>query len=87
MLTIVTGFSPRLKEWAYAGFVINLLGATASHVFVGDQAAETLLPLSMLLPTLLSHWLWHKSGGYRRVKTPLFHPANGSEGIATTIRS
>src|SRR5687768_11682816 len=29
MLVIVTGFSPRLKEWAYAGFVINLLGATA----------------------------------------------------------
>jgi hypothetical protein len=80
MLAIVTGFSPKLKEWAYAGFVINLLGATASHVFVGDGAGETLLPLSMLLPTLISYRLWHKGGGYGQVKTPLFRPANGSEG-------
>ena len=27
---------PRLKEWAYAGMMIDLLGATASHLFVGD---------------------------------------------------
>jgi hypothetical protein len=69
MLAIVSGFSPRLKEWAYAGFAINLLGATASHVFAGDGAAEILLPLGMLLPTLLSYWLWHKGGGYGQVKT------------------
>jgi hypothetical protein len=24
---------PRLKEWAYAGFTFDLLGATASHAF------------------------------------------------------
>ncbi len=68
MLAIVTGFSPRLKEWAYAGFVINLLGATASHVFVGDGAADILLPLSMLVPTLISYWLWDKGGGYGRTR-------------------
>jgi hypothetical protein len=60
MVAIVTGLSPRLKEWGYAGFVINLLGAMASHHFVGDGAAETLLPFSMLIPTLISYWLWHK---------------------------
>ena len=26
-----------LKEWAYAGFTFNLLGATASHAFSGDD--------------------------------------------------
>ncbi|MEM7029329.1 MAG: DoxX family protein [Chloroflexota bacterium] len=26
----------RLKEWAYAGFTINLLGAVASHLLAGD---------------------------------------------------
>ena len=27
---------PLLKEWAYAGFAFNLIGATASHAFSGD---------------------------------------------------
>ena len=39
---------PLLKEWAYAGFTFNLLGATASHLFVGDPLAETLRPVFVL---------------------------------------
>lgn len=37
-----------LKEWAYAGFSINLLGATASHLFAGDPLAESLPPLALV---------------------------------------
>jgi uncharacterized membrane protein len=37
-----------LKEWAYAGFTFDLLGAAASHVFVGDPISETLKPLVLL---------------------------------------
>ena len=40
---------PLLKEWAYAGFTFNLLGATASHVFAGDPLTETLRPMVPLL--------------------------------------
>ncbi len=29
---------PRLKEWAYAGVVFNMLGAAVSHVAQGDDA-------------------------------------------------
>lgn len=68
MLAIVTGLSPRLKEWAYAGFVINLLGATASHLFMG-HGLITLLPLSMLVPTLISYWLWNLSRQSDQVET------------------
>ena len=39
---------PLLKEWAYAGFTINLLGAIASHLFVGDPLAHTLRPVFVL---------------------------------------
>jgi hypothetical protein len=39
---------PLLKEWAYAGFTFNLLGATASHAFAGDPAAEFVGPLFLL---------------------------------------
>ncbi len=32
---LVPGF-PRLKEWAYAGLVFDLIGAFYSHISVGD---------------------------------------------------
>jgi uncharacterized membrane protein YphA (DoxX/SURF4 family) len=36
---------PRLKEWAYAGLIIDLVGASASHVFVGDPAFNVATPI------------------------------------------
>ncbi len=39
---------PLLKEWAYAGFAFDLIGATASHAFAGDPLAETVRPAVML---------------------------------------
>jgi hypothetical protein len=45
---LVTPGRPLLKEWAYAGFTFHLLGATASHLFVGDSLAETLPPVVLL---------------------------------------
>lgn len=35
---------PLLKEWAYAGFAFDLIGAVASHTFVGDPISETIRP-------------------------------------------
>ena len=40
--------APLLKEWAYAGFTFDLLGAAASHAFVGDPFSETVVPLVVL---------------------------------------
>ena len=39
---------PLLKEWAYAGFTFDLLGASASHAFNGDPVTEILIPLAVL---------------------------------------
>src|SRR5689334_5557524 len=36
---------PTLKEWAYAGMIFDLTGAAASHVALGDPAAEMAVPL------------------------------------------
>ena len=36
------------EVWAYAGFTFNLLGATASHVFVADPLSEILPPVVLL---------------------------------------
>ena len=48
---------PRLREWAYAGFVINLVGATASHVFAGDAASVAIVPALFLIPLTISYVL------------------------------
>src|SRR5215471_3328451 len=36
---------PRLKEWAYAGFVFDLSAPAASRAAVGDAAADIVAPL------------------------------------------
>ncbi|MCE9552824.1 MAG: DoxX family protein [Planctomycetes bacterium] len=38
----------RLKEWAYAGFTFDLLGAFASHAFSGDPIKEMFPPVILL---------------------------------------
>ena len=39
---------PLLKEWAYAGFTFDLLGAAASHAFIGDPIVEAIVPVVIL---------------------------------------
>ncbi|MGF6951720.1 putative membrane protein YphA (DoxX/SURF4 family) [Neobacillus sp. B4I6] len=39
---LIPGF-PRIKEWAYAGFVFDLTGAMYSSISVGDPASGWLL--------------------------------------------
>jgi hypothetical protein len=44
LLLPVTG---KLKEWAYAGFAINLIGALWSHLVSGSPASLIAAPLMM----------------------------------------
>ena len=39
LLAIVTGFSPKLREWAYAGFVINL---RVSRTGIDDRRSKAI---------------------------------------------
>ncbi|MEM1225477.1 MAG: DoxX family protein, partial [Planctomycetota bacterium] len=47
--------TPLLKEWAYAGFTFDLLGAAASHAFVGDPPPEIIAPLVLLAIAIASY--------------------------------
>jgi DoxX-like family len=49
-----------LKEWAYAGFTINFLGAFASHFFTGDSFGMQITPLIVLVFMFLTYFLWKK---------------------------
>lgn len=35
---------PRLKEWAYAGIMINMFGAAASHIAAHDAPGSLIAP-------------------------------------------
>jgi hypothetical protein len=59
---------PLLKEWAYAGFTFNLLGATISHVAAGDPLAEWAGPVFLLA---LGATSYHMRPASRRLDT---HP-------------
>lgn len=46
---------PVLKEWAYAGIVFNMTGASAARAFVGDSAAHIIAPL-VICGIALASW-------------------------------
>jgi uncharacterized membrane protein YphA (DoxX/SURF4 family) len=54
-IAIVIPRFPRLKEWAYAGFVIDLIGASASHAYAGDGPAEIASPIIFLI-LIVASW-------------------------------
>ncbi|HLA58304.1 MAG TPA: DoxX family protein [Puia sp.] len=47
-----------LKEWAYAGFTINLIGAAWSHLSVGQPIV---MPFVLLVVLLGSYFLWKRA--------------------------
>ncbi len=59
-IAILTGKLPRMKEWAYAGFSIEFLGATAAHVITYDRV-YALLPFSFFIVLVATYFLWHKT--------------------------
>jgi hypothetical protein len=49
-----------LREWAFAGFVFNLVGAVVSHLASAGQAAHALQPAILLVPLLISYTFSHR---------------------------
>lgn len=56
LLAILVPKFPRLKEWAYAGFVFDLAGAAYSHAMSGDPAQMILMPLVFAVFVLGSYF-------------------------------
>jgi uncharacterized membrane protein YphA (DoxX/SURF4 family) len=65
--TVLAPGLPRLKEWAYAGFTINLLSAAISHLASGDPAGNAVPPLVLLGLALAS---WHFRPASRTLQAP-----------------
>ncbi|PSR53451.1 DoxX-like family protein [Adhaeribacter arboris] len=60
---LVPGF-PRLKEWAYAGLVFDLIGAMYSHISKGDATGNWIfifIPLLLIAGSYVYHHKLQKS--------------------------
>ena len=76
---LVPGFA-RVKEWAYAGFFIDLTGAAVAHASVGDPASNVLTPLVILAVVAASYFLRPES---RRLLAPASEPSRRARDLAT----
>jgi hypothetical protein len=54
-IAVVLPRTPRLKEWAYAGFFFDLTSAAISRAVVGDSAPDIIAPL-VFLALVLASW-------------------------------
>ncbi len=45
LAVVIPGIPRSLKEWAYAGLMIDLVGALYSHISVGDSALFFIAPV------------------------------------------
>jgi hypothetical protein len=50
----------RIKEWAYAGFVIEFLSASISNMIVDGLTFNFIVPLVVMAVLLLSYFSFHK---------------------------
>jgi uncharacterized membrane protein YphA (DoxX/SURF4 family) len=57
---LLPGF-PLVKEWAYAGMIFDLTGATASHIASGDDMRHILVPL-VLAALVVASWALRPEG-------------------------
>jgi hypothetical protein len=55
---IVSSISPTLKEWAYAGFTIDVCSAFASHLSVGDSLLIAMVPAGFFVFQMASYLVW-----------------------------
>jgi hypothetical protein len=69
VITLVVPKYPRLKEWAYAGFGFDLIGAMWSHAAVQGlgEAIRLLVPITIMVVSYVTYHKIHDA----RLKDPV----------------
>jgi hypothetical protein len=69
VVLLVAPVPERLKEWAYAGFAINLASALIAHLAVGDGPEAWIFAAATSVLWGLSYWLWRSVSNERDANT------------------
>ena len=59
-VVVLASTTRRLKEWAYAGLVFDLIGAFYSHISIGDSLGTWIFPVIGLLLVTGSYVFYRK---------------------------
>jgi len=73
---------PRLKEWAYAGFVFDLTAAAFSHASVSDSTGDVVAPI-VFLGLVLASWALRPES--RRLANPASQPRAATVSTANGV--
>lgn len=60
LVLIIPQVPARVKEWAYAGFTIDFIGAFVSLAAVDGMSGLTFFPLIVLAVLVVSYIYYHK---------------------------
>lgn len=60
LIAIFTPKVPKLKEWAYAGLVFDVIGAIYSQIAIGNSITHIIFPTILLAVIFGSYYLHHK---------------------------
>jgi len=60
VIALLAPVPARVKEWAYAGFGINLISAAIAHAAIGDPFQNILGPIIFFLLLVGSYITYHK---------------------------
>jgi DoxX-like protein len=58
-IVVVLPNIPRIKEWAYAGMILDLTGASFSRFAVGDALPQIIIPLGIATLVTVNYLLRH----------------------------
>lgn len=58
-IVIVIPNIPLIKEWAYAGMMLDLTGAAFSRFAIGDPLPQIIIPLCIAMLVTVNHLLRH----------------------------
>ncbi|HEY5824209.1 MAG TPA: DoxX family protein [Cyclobacteriaceae bacterium] len=60
IVAILKRGNPRLKEWAYAGLMFDVIGALYSHIASGKPLIHMIFPLIAIIVLSGSYILYHR---------------------------
>jgi len=60
LILLIPQIPTKIKEWAYAGFIITFVSAAITHINAGDPTPNVITPLVMLVALLVSNFYLSK---------------------------